>query len=252
MNEWMNGFVAKQSFPGRLGEEVWVAGRRRVRMAFAFHINKLWEALRSSRMSKTHDKHLFKHKRYQFDTSQFPPRPPLENNSNQVQWVTPVGVVTTVLRWQAMHKRWHFAKHFIDLLFVPLKVLRERWHTFGYNCTFQLWLQCVHACAWHETIVWHIIDINFNYELTNRFHFPLQNFFRLHRLRKLGLSDNEIHKLPPDIQNFENLVELDVSRNGELIDEESKFVAKVNRPENLIPIDLDVAFKSGEIAANLS
>jgi len=42
----------------------------------------------------------------------------------------------------------------------------------------------------------------------------LQNFFRLHRLRKLGLSDNEIGRLPPDIQNFENLVELDVSRNG--------------------------------------
>lgn len=44
-----------------------------------------------------------------------------------------------------------------------------------------------------------------------------QNFFRLHRLRKLGLSDNEIHRLPPDIQNFENLVELDVSRNGESV-----------------------------------
>lgn len=42
-----------------------------------------------------------------------------------------------------------------------------------------------------------------------------QNFFRLHKLRRLGLSDNEISKLPPDIQNFENLVELDVSRNGE-------------------------------------
>ncbi|XP_044762164.1 protein lap4-like isoform X3 [Coccinella septempunctata] len=40
-----------------------------------------------------------------------------------------------------------------------------------------------------------------------------KNFFRLHRLRKLGLSDNEINNLPPDIQNFENLVELDVSRN---------------------------------------
>ncbi|XP_062539915.1 protein lap4 isoform X14 [Armigeres subalbatus] len=40
-----------------------------------------------------------------------------------------------------------------------------------------------------------------------------KNFFRLHRLRKLGLSDNEIIKLPSDIQNFENLVELDVSRN---------------------------------------
>lgn len=43
---------------------------------------------------------------------------------------------------------------------------------------------------------------------------PFQNFFRLHRLRKLGLSDNEIQKLPADVQNFENLVELDVSRNG--------------------------------------
>jgi hypothetical protein len=46
--------------------------------------------------------------------------------------------------------------------------------------------------------------------------FLFQNFFRLHRLRRLGLSDNEIQRLPPDIQNFENLVELDVSRNGEL------------------------------------
>jgi Leucine-rich repeat (LRR) protein len=43
----------------------------------------------------------------------------------------------------------------------------------------------------------------------------LQNFFRLNKLRKLGLSDNEVQRLPSDIQNFENLVELDVSRNGE-------------------------------------
>ncbi len=42
-----------------------------------------------------------------------------------------------------------------------------------------------------------------------------QNFFRLLQLRKLGLSDNEISRLPPDIANFMNLVELDVSRNGE-------------------------------------
>lgn len=47
--------------------------------------------------------------------------------------------------------------------------------------------------------------------------FVFQNFFRLHRLRKLGLSDNEIKKLPSDLQNFENLVELDVSRNGKWI-----------------------------------
>lgn len=58
--------------------------------------------------------------------------------------------------------------------------------------------------------------------ISNSLYFPLfiflfQNFFRLHRLRKLGLSDNEIKKLPSDIQNFENLVELDVSRNGKSI-----------------------------------
>ncbi|XP_046396097.1 protein lap4-like isoform X3 [Ischnura elegans] len=40
-----------------------------------------------------------------------------------------------------------------------------------------------------------------------------KNFFRLNRLRRLGLSDNEISRLPADIQNLENLVELDVSRN---------------------------------------
>lgn len=45
----------------------------------------------------------------------------------------------------------------------------------------------------------------------------LQNFFRLNRLRKLGLSDNEIRRLPPEIQNFINLVELDISRNGECV-----------------------------------
>lgn len=55
------------------------------------------------------------------------------------------------------------------------------------------------------------------------FFLHFQNFFRLHRLRKLGLSDNEIHKLPPDIQNFENLVELDVSRNGKFNPQSSPF-----------------------------
>ncbi|XP_058127950.1 protein lap4 isoform X2 [Anopheles coustani] len=40
-----------------------------------------------------------------------------------------------------------------------------------------------------------------------------KGFFRLYRLRKLGLSDNDILKIPSDIQNFVNLVELDVSRN---------------------------------------
>ncbi|TRZ00121.1 hypothetical protein DNTS_020310, partial [Danionella cerebrum] len=38
-------------------------------------------------------------------------------------------------------------------------------------------------------------------------------FFKLHNLRKLGLSDNEIQKLPSDVANFTQLVELDISRN---------------------------------------
>uniref|UniRef100_A0A8C7AXT8 Protein scribble homolog n=1 Tax=Neovison vison TaxID=452646 RepID=A0A8C7AXT8_NEOVI len=40
-----------------------------------------------------------------------------------------------------------------------------------------------------------------------------QPFFRLLNLRKLGLSDNEIQRLPPEVANFMQLVELDVSRN---------------------------------------
>lgn len=42
----------------------------------------------------------------------------------------------------------------------------------------------------------------------------LQPFFNLTKLRKLGLSDNEIQRLPGDIANFNQLVELDISRNG--------------------------------------
>lgn len=42
----------------------------------------------------------------------------------------------------------------------------------------------------------------------------LQQFFQLVKLRKLALSDNEIQRLPPEIANFMQLVELDVSRNG--------------------------------------
>ena len=45
----------------------------------------------------------------------------------------------------------------------------------------------------------------------------LQGFFRLQQLRKLTLSDNEIARLPPDIGNFMNLMELDISRNGEYL-----------------------------------
>lgn len=45
-------------------------------------------------------------------------------------------------------------------------------------------------------------------------YFVFQQFFQLVKLRKLGLSDNEIQRLPPEIANFMQLVELDVSRNG--------------------------------------
>ena len=51
-----------------------------------------------------------------------------------------------------------------------------------------------------------LLDANHLRDLPN-------NFFRLVRLRKLGLSDNEIQRLSPEIQNLEALVELDVSRN---------------------------------------
>uniref|UniRef100_A0A803V2J7 Scribble planar cell polarity protein n=1 Tax=Ficedula albicollis TaxID=59894 RepID=A0A803V2J7_FICAL len=43
--------------------------------------------------------------------------------------------------------------------------------------------------------------------------FLSQPFFRLLNLRKLGLSDNEIQRLPPEVANFMQLVELDISRN---------------------------------------
>lgn len=50
--------------------------------------------------------------------------------------------------------------------------------------------------------------------LYNLFLLSLQPFFRLLNLRKLGLSDNEIQRLPPEVANFMQLVELDISRNG--------------------------------------
>ncbi|KAK4302853.1 hypothetical protein Pmani_025108 [Petrolisthes manimaculis] len=62
-----------------------------------------------------------------------------------------------------------------------------------------------------------------------------KNFFRLHKLRRLGLSDNEISKLPPDIQNFENLVELDVSRNGVLAARPSSITTTVTLSDSFLP-----------------
>ncbi|EDO33432.1 predicted protein, partial [Nematostella vectensis] len=38
-------------------------------------------------------------------------------------------------------------------------------------------------------------------------------FFRLYNIRRLGLSDNEIARLPPEVGNLANLQEFDISRN---------------------------------------
>ena len=43
-----------------------------------------------------------------------------------------------------------------------------------------------------------------------------QPFFRLYNLRRLGLSDNEIARLPPEVGNLANLQEFDISRNGKI------------------------------------
>lgn len=42
----------------------------------------------------------------------------------------------------------------------------------------------------------------------------LQPFFRLYNIKRLGLSDNEIARLPPEIGNLASLQEFDISRNG--------------------------------------
>ncbi|XP_003367874.1 conserved hypothetical protein [Trichinella spiralis] len=53
------------------------------------------------------------------------------------------------------------------------------------------------------------------------FSFPFSNcavghVFRLHKLRRLALSDNEIYKVPADISNLSELEDLDLSKNGNM------------------------------------
>ena len=38
----------------------------------------------------------------------------------------------------------------------------------------------------------------------------------LYDLRRLGLSDNEVARLPPEVTNLANLQEFDISRNSEV------------------------------------
>ena len=42
----------------------------------------------------------------------------------------------------------------------------------------------------------------------------LQAFYQLQQLRKLTLSDNQISRLSPDVGNFAELQEFDISHNG--------------------------------------
>ena len=48
----------------------------------------------------------------------------------------------------------------------------------------------------------------------NKQHIMLQQLYRLNKLRKLGLSDNEIQVLSSDIAHLVCLVDFDISRNG--------------------------------------
>lgn len=71
------------------------------------------------------------------------------------------------------------------------------------QCSAPLKACCIHGC------------VCFRYRLlSNAFCvFALQGLFRLVKLRKLTLSDNEIMRIPPDISSLVNLVELDVTKN---------------------------------------
>uniref|UniRef100_A0A914XB08 PDZ domain-containing protein n=1 Tax=Plectus sambesii TaxID=2011161 RepID=A0A914XB08_9BILA len=51
-----------------------------------------------------------------------------------------------------------------------------------------------------------LLDMNHIKELS-------KSLFRLHKLRRLNLSDNDIYRLPPDISSLQSLVELNLSRN---------------------------------------
>ena len=70
-----------------------------------------------------------------------------------------------------------------------------------------------------------------------------QQFFQLVKLRKLGLSDNEIQRLPAEIGNFVQLVELDISRNGK---EMVSWIKNKKKEEQKPPL----TFQTGNTTAN--
>ena len=45
--------------------------------------------------------------------------------------------------------------------------------------------------------------------------YGIQELFRLRNLRILGLADNDIYHVPPEISGLGSLQELNLSRNGE-------------------------------------
>lgn len=75
-------------------------------------------------------------------------------------------------------------------------------------------VQALVLCCANSSIVDFFLQIYIPETTDNAASSLLQSFYRLHRLRKLTLSDNEILCLSPNIQNFKNLVELDFSRNS--------------------------------------
>lgn len=72
----------------------------------------------------------------------------------------------------------------------------------------------IHDSSWQNWPVDAFYQCNLDVCYTTTHYLSLQPFFRLLNLRKLGLSDNEIQRLPPEVANFMQLVELDISRNG--------------------------------------
>ena len=118
-----------------------------------------------------------------------------------------------------------FEKFVKCCLFLNASIWRVFFLKIGILKLFELWLKnlvkytiLIWSCHFPEFSVrfWHwlYLDRWWSHIFPMFSLFFFQNFFRLGKLRKLGLSDNEIQNLPPDIQNFGNLVELDVSRNG--------------------------------------
>lgn len=73
---------------------------------------------------------------------------------------------------------------------------------------WKIYQRYAHFSFWFSYKLWRICTVNEYVCLV------LQGFFRLVQLRKLSLSDNEIARLPPEVANLVNLMEMDISRNG--------------------------------------